>query len=276
MRTTFIIFSLLLGFTVQAQIIHGTDGNKNARLAEIIPLDKSFLECIYICDIYDPVLDDSREYFKILEIGKSFSKFSNYGGYCVDSIIKSDYPHGITNNEYGLLDKRYRPTMEAIVRDFKTNTLRSYDKVFIDRYVYEEPIPEIKWNLKNESEMICGYKCHKATATFRGRNWTAWYCNIPQNNGPWKFGNLPGLILKVEDDKEEITFEAISIRKSSRKFGLKKIHYQKTTREKFNKTLSEYKTNPGLFLGSQFIATDRNGNPVSPVKRMFFNPIEKD
>jgi len=235
------------------------------------------MECIYSYKVYDPELEDSRESYKILEIGRNFSKFSSYGSYRVDSIIRTDYPRGLTVNEYGRISKANKPSTESLVKNFKTDVLQSYDKVYMDYYVYEETIPDIRWNLESEVKEICGYTCHKATTSFRGRKWIAWYCDLPQSNGPWKFGNLPGLILKVEDANREHIFEAISIRKSANSFGLKKFNYQKTSRRKFNKALSDYKTNPAAFIsGTPNAPKDNTGYDFIPNNRMFFNPIEKD
>jgi GLPGLI family protein len=232
------------------------------------------IECIYSYRVYDPERKDNRELFNILEIGRNYSKYSNYASYQVDSIITYNYPTGITNNEYDYLFKKHHPTSEAIVKDFKTNTLSNYDKVFLDYYVYTESIPAMKWELSNETSDVCGQRCRKATTTFRGRNWTAWYCNLPQSNGPWKFGNLPGLILKVEDDKHEHVFEAVTIRKGNGNFGLKNYGYQKTSRDKFKKTQAEYKSNPMSFLvGSTISASEQQSTRNT---KLFYNPIEKD
>lgn len=277
------IYLFLLAITcicVQAQTYTG-DGNRPARLAEKIPLDTSYIECIYSHKIYDPVWDDVREYFKILEIGHNFSQYTSYGAYWMDSIVKNDYPDGISVAKHSrlisLAAKTKTWSLESLVKDLQSGILKSYDKVFMDYYVYEEPSPQIQWKLGEETQVICGYKCNKATASFRGRNWTAWYSEkIPLNNGPWKFGNLPGLILKIEDDDHEHIFEAISIRNSNNDFRLINLHYIRTTREKFNKALSEYKLNPGDFIsGTPVLLKRKDGKPI-PNNRMFFNPIEKE
>lgn len=277
-KICFIIFALI-GIYGQAQ--SGNYDNQIARLASVTPIDVSYLECIYSHTIFDPICDEDNEYFKILEVGHNFSKYSSYGAYWVDSIIKNQYPNGITNASYSNLTKTAGRTktwsLECMIKNLTDKSIKSYDKVFIDRYVYEEPVPEIQWGLIDEMQEICGYICHKATCSFRGRNWTAWYSEqIPIDNGPWKFGNLPGLILKIEDDDCEHIFEAISIRNSNSDFGLTQYHYIKTTREKFNKALEEYKSNPGDFIiGTPTVLKSKNGSTV-PNNRMFFNPIEKE
>ncbi|MFT4031194.1 MAG: GLPGLI family protein [Siphonobacter sp.] len=54
---------------------------------------------------------------------------------------------------------------------------------------------------------IGSFPTQKATARFRGRNYTAWFCSeIPISDGPWKLNGLPGLILEAYDDTGEVKF----------------------------------------------------------------------
>lgn len=59
---------------------------------------------------------------------------------------------------------------------------------------------------------------------FRGRSYVAWFTmDIPIENGPWKFAGLPGLILKVYDDKKLYDFECVKIEKNKISFPIKKV-----------------------------------------------------
>ena len=79
---------------------------------------------------------------------------------------------------------------------------------------YTEPYPLMKWTIEKESAVICGYKCQKATCHFRGRDFEAWFASsIPIRKGPWKFGGLPGLIMKVCDKDHYYTFECVKVEK---------------------------------------------------------------
>ena len=75
-----------------------------------------------------------------------------------------------------------------------------YTSVFGSKYIVEEDVPEIEWEVKEDSvQTIIGYECHKAVTKFRGREWTVWYAeDIPVSLGPWKFGGLPGIVLQAE------------------------------------------------------------------------------
>jgi GLPGLI family protein len=67
------------------------------------------------------------------------------------------------------------------------------------------------WKLTDEKKMICGYECFKATCTLKvdyGDNdintlypIIVWYCpQIKTSYGPKGYGNLPGMILEVEEN----------------------------------------------------------------------------
>ncbi|UII25059.1 GLPGLI family protein [Fulvivirga maritima] len=56
------------------------------------------------------------------------------------------------------------------------------------------------WELLPESKNIGNFLCQKATAHFRGRDYTAWFTTkIPVPYGPWKAYGLPGLIMEIYD-----------------------------------------------------------------------------
>lgn len=65
-----------------------------------------------------------------------------------------------------------------------------------------------KLNLDDTQQWILSDTKHensnlkKATTTYLGRNWVAWYDEtIPINDGPFLFKGLPGLIVELQDDR---------------------------------------------------------------------------
>ncbi|WP_034962997.1 GLPGLI family protein [Chryseobacterium sp. FH1] len=133
---------------------------------------------------------------------------------------------------------------------------------------------KINWTILPDTKSIEGFKVQKATTTFGGRNWTAWFASYIQiQDGPYKFCGLPGLILNIEDDKGDHVFNLV---------GSQKIDYQpliidsKTketflTNEKFNQLWNEYKKDPARNIKlihsssemSDTIFSDANGNALS-------------
>ncbi|MBB6680033.1 GLPGLI family protein [Aequorivita sp. 609] len=83
-----------------------------------------------------------------------------------------------------------------------------YNNSVLKYYLYDDNA-SIKWVLLDEFKGISGYNCQKATTTFRGRNYEAWFTSeIPLSFGPWKFSGLPGLILEVYDLTGEVYFSS--------------------------------------------------------------------
>ncbi len=84
-----------------------------------------------------------------------------------------------------------------------------------DRVGFDEPLMDFSaWSLTDDTQEIAGYACQKATTSFGGREWTAWFASeIPINDGPYKFAGLPGLITKIDSEDAEYNFEMVSIRK---------------------------------------------------------------
>lgn len=78
-------------------------------------------------------------------------------------------------------------------------------------FVYPDSVPSLEWNfIDEETDSIMGYDCRKATVEFAGRSYTAWFTpEIPLPFGPYKFGGLPGLILKLEDAERQYIWEAV-------------------------------------------------------------------
>jgi len=80
---------------------------------------------------------------------------------------------------------------------------------FVDKkqYYIKENISIIKWKIEKDTKIIGTFNCQKATGTFRGRKYTAWFTNqIPISNGPWKLQGLPGLIIEATDETKEVSF----------------------------------------------------------------------
>ena len=86
------------------------------------------------------------------------------------------------------------------------------------QYVVSEKMNDILWKLSAEEKKIGNYLCKKATTTYKGRNYTAWYTlQVPLLFGPWKLHGLPGMIVEAYDAENFISFKltAIQVKKQS-------------------------------------------------------------
>lgn len=81
---------------------------------------------------------------------------------------------------------------------------------------YEEKWNGQEWTLQGDTASFLGHQCQKAMCHWRGRDYIAWFApDIPIRRGPWKFGGLPGLIMKVHDVDSLYVFEAVAIEKGN-------------------------------------------------------------
>ena len=108
---------------------------------------------------------------------------------------------GVTQKDFDI--KVVQKAVEGYtVMDKSKDSLKSKKAIIYNTYLVYETIPVFKWDFdNNETKKIGDYICKKATTTFRGRNYIAWYTlDFPTQFGPWKFNGLPGLIMEVYDE----------------------------------------------------------------------------
>lgn len=144
-------------------------------------------------------------------------------------------------------------------------------------YLYEEESNLMNWTLRPEKKEILSYSCQRATTTFRGRDYEAWFTNdIPIPNGPWKFGGLPGLILSIKDIQDHFVFECVGIQKPKKQRPIKfwSWNYKSINREQLLKLKKRMYLNTYNYCIS--IGQAIGGDPVKARRKMNYpyNPIE--
>lgn len=136
--------------------------------------------------------------------------------------------------------------------------IQYFDLAFMTLLTYREPVIK-NWKLVDETKVINTITCKKAEVTFKGRNWIAWYSpEIPFPYGPMKFSGLPGLIIKITDDKGDYDFELVkSVSNSKLKGRLINIkesrytHAIETTQPKLKEAIKNVRANAAAVLASQ-------------------------
>ncbi len=97
---------------------------------------------------------------------------------------------------------------------------RRYERTLFPKYNLKDENYGIRWELNDEMKYILGYQCYKATGSYRGRDYVAYYTtDIPIQNGPGPFGMLPGLILEVYSIDDVVKYKAFKIGKSNEKIS---------------------------------------------------------
>ena len=206
-----------------------------------IPIDTSILQVTYILNA-DTLEKNKMEYcedIQILEIGENVAKYYSYFIYESDSLVtewrKKNPKATVIYRSMLHSNKFMRPYWSVCFKDYESNSFTEYFRApqSIKNYQYSEPFVNFNWAIHEDTLTICGYMCQKATCDFRGRTYTAWFSTeIPVNEGPWKFGGLPGLILKIYDKDKKFVFECTGI--SNKRKPITKHNYEnygKTSRK---------------------------------------------
>jgi len=206
-------------------------------------LDSADIKVAYrLKSVKDTIKNEPAEDIQTLLIGKNYSKYYSeyyleYNTNTTKLILKGAeaVPRFTKEGSYGYEIFKNKKESEMIVTDLGT-CIRG-------NYYYKEAIPDFSWRIENEYCQILSYSCQKAVGAFRGRTYEAWFSTeIPINNGPWKFGGLPGLILKIADSQKHYQFECIGLENLEKKEEIKEydLEYKKVKREDIAKLYKRY------------------------------------
>lgn len=195
-----------------------------------------------------------------LDITKDKSLFRDYTTEAQDSIVKVKVESMKRSGKFEDLSKSFKMPV------FSYKIYKNYPSMDI---TYAEPMvtimgrtwigysekPDFKWQLHDEKKQIGAYSAQKATCSYGGRNWIAWFTtDIPFPDGPYKFSGLPGLIVSINDEDNEYKWE-LSGNKTIPNYseityteslmpGGSAIEVKTLDKEKYTKTLLEYKKDP--------------------------------
>jgi len=76
-------------------------------------------------------------------------------------------------------------------------------------------LPVINWQISGDTATFGGLHCQKATAHFKGRDYTAWFCpDLPLHIGPWELNGLPGVIVEAYDATKDVRFTFDGVEKA--------------------------------------------------------------
>ena len=227
----------------------------------------------------DPSVPQAYHWMQVLQIGRNYQAFLDYGALRSDSIWNASVK---ARKKYGDFEAEDKAASRAALSDLKLifdrskGMINAHEKIFINKYHYTEPIPQLQWTMVRGDSTILGYTCHKATTRFRGRDYIAWYTEeIPFPYGPFKFGGLPGLITCIYDTQREHIYTLVGFEKApSEDYIYENVRRGRfeTTREVLAKQQKYFHEQPNLFTPDILIPDPRN----KAIKRKSkpYNPIE--
>ena len=211
---------------------------------------------------YKPKKDSVRteQVMMVLDVTKDKSIYRDYTMIAQDSIVKvqveamqksgmfKDISKSITMPKFSEKVYKFYPEMkvqyvERIASGFTPMNIGYNDET------------KMNWKIGSKKEKIGSYNAQMATTEFGGRKWNAWFTNdIPLQDGPYKFHGLPGLIVKIEDEGQNYSWELKGNKKVP---NFNEVTYAESispggaggkvmevSRDKFNKTFNDFKKDP--------------------------------
>ncbi|MFY1046540.1 GLPGLI family protein [Chryseobacterium sp. GP-SGM7] len=138
----------------------------------------------------------------LLDIDKNGSKYYSREKFVSDSTMKADITKQMQGG-FGNVNIK-RSNKPGIIYTSVTKSYPDYKVLLSEKIgqtgykIVEDQKPE--WKILADKQKIGEYNTQKATTSFGGRDWIAWFSiDIPFQDGPYKFYGLPGLIVKLED-----------------------------------------------------------------------------
>ena len=215
----------------------------------------------------------------VLRIGNVYSLYYNWTSMLRDSVFSAaanqitpdrvreinvirnddDFENILRNMRGGTVNAQSeRQSSTRFFKNRQTHTITSIDGNITEMFLVEETIPPQEWTIFPDTMTVLNYLCFKATTTFRGRNYIAWFTpDIPINEGPWKIYGLPGLILRLEDEDGLFVHEAIGLTShAERPIAMQDDAYTRATNEQLqrwveNRTFAQTVFSNGrLFVGN--------------------------
>lgn len=141
---------------------------------------------------------------------------------------------------------RHTRFQQHIKKDLNNLEVSLFENILTSEYLCQFQ-PNFKWEIQTDTSTIKGYLCNKATGYFGGRTYIAWFTHeIPISDVPHVFCGLPGLIVKVHDDKNQYDFSLVSFEQTKSTSFLKTPNVEKkvisATREQVFKARERLRT----------------------------------
>jgi len=144
-----------------------------------------------------------------LYIGKNSSAYRSYDNVLEQAEFKKEMQVALANSPDGHVNiHRNRRGSGAEYYEFPNEKkLVRKEPLVMETYLIDDAMPAIDWKISSDTATYGGLHCQKATAHFKGRDYTAWFCpDMPLHVGPWKLNGLPGVIVEAYDAKKDVQF----------------------------------------------------------------------
>ena len=249
---------IILGFAITAQIQAQVKG-----VAEYLIR----YEVDFILDSTNKA--DVKNEVHRLYTGSSVSYYASEASVLSDSIYQTlgnRYRSAILGGTSSGPTSSFIPT---VYKDFNKEKVWVTYSILLDHYLYQDSDMPIAWDITDEAKEIGQYTVQKATTSFGGRKFEAWFTpEVPIVDGPYVFSGLPGLIVELYDTNKDYHFNLASITSLKEPYEVEVTGQNiKVSKEEIIKAYRKYLENPGHSLTRRlpddFRVTEADGSVVT-------------
>lgn len=135
---------------------------------------------------------------------------------------------------------------DIFTSDFSRKTVKDIRVLPDAKYLVEDHLTKYSWKILNELKDVAGYVCMKAQTRDTVNNVlvNAWFTDkIPYSSGPEGYHGLPGMILLLEFNQDDVVIEATKVEWMPEDFvvpEIKKMKGKKVNHQKFNALKKQY------------------------------------
>ncbi|MCW2259355.1 MULTISPECIES: GLPGLI family protein [Sphingobacterium] len=195
-------------------------------------------------ELTELLLSDTVSLFRTLHKAE---QDATYAAYINNKVIQLSAPVVMTIGKINNLNYQILKSNTGQIKVYDEYSGSNLNHVKEINYYTEPATAMDSWKLSSDTITIDQFLCQKAEIDFGGRHWTAWFSTeIPISDGPYKFGKLPGLILRLEDSSKTWKFEFQSIQNVDEDIELNKkenVEIKKINKDKLFKDRRYYQKN---------------------------------
>lgn len=198
-------------------------------------------------------IESLRQERMFLYLGDHGSRFTSAGTAIGDS-LRATFDFSSFNQEAFMRMRKEIPSTQfkyVIYKGVMPGKVTYSSQIVNDKYYYSQDKNMFDWKIQSTLDTIAGFSVQKATTRFGGRNYTAWFTNeIPISDGPYKFCGLPGLIVKVSDQKNHYNFQLKQLQRFQISIPAEfdENDFVKTTQKRLLQLEEEYESDPVGFI----------------------------
>ncbi|KFF01901.1 GLPGLI family protein [Chryseobacterium luteum] len=205
----------------------------------------------------DSLSEESVTKKMVLLIHGEESKFYSEKQYDIDSLRNNGFKgFAVGDNSFMVIRK-------------PQNVVSKYYFIFRDAYKITESV-NLNWTIEKEIVKKYNYTCQRATLSYKGRSWEAWFTqDLPIQEGPYIFKGLPGLIVYMKDKTNSYEFSFSGIKKQYNPLDFENMQPKpmETSKNKLDKVFLDYFNDPYREMKSGNIKAkfkDERGNDIEP------------